>query len=239
MQWMRFLPALLLVVAIPLHSWAQADAPRYEKVPATRDAIGKAFLGRQIARVMSWHNASWLERPARANEEKPDLILAALDLKAGMTVADIGAGSGYYASRMAERVGPGGLVYAVDVQPGMIEYLNAQMARHERFNVAAVLGTATDSRLEAASIDLAIMVDVYHEFEYPFEMLTSIVRALRPGGRVAFIEYRANDPTVPIKPEHAMTEAQVRREAALHPLDWEKTVTDLPRQLVVVFRKRE
>jgi SAM-dependent methyltransferase len=239
MRPLRFFIALVLAVAVPLHSWAEADAPRYEKIPATQDGIGKAFMGRQIARVMSWHSASWLERPARVNEEKPELVLAALDLQRGIVVADIGAGSGYYSSRIAERVGAEGRVYAVDVQPGMIEYLRAEMKKQGVENVKPVLGTATDPRLEAESVDLAVMVDVYHEFAYPFEMLTGIVRALKPGGRIAFVEYRANDPTVPIKPEHTMDEAQVRREAAVHPLQWEKTVIDLPRQIVVVFRKRE
>jgi len=130
-------------------------------------------------------------------------------------------------------------VYAVDVQRGMIEFLRAEMKKLGVANVKPVLCTATDPRLDAESVDLAVMVDVYHEFEYPFEMLSGIVRAVKPGGRVVFVEYRANDPSVPIKPEHTMDEAQVRREAAVHPLHWEKTVTDLPRQIVVVFRKRE
>ncbi len=171
-------------------------------------------------------------------EERPDLVLAALELKPGMKVADIGAGSGYYSWRMAERVGARGAVYAVDVQPGMIEILKRSMSERGVANVKAVLGTATDPNLPAGSLDLALMVDVYHEFEYPYEMLAAIVKALKPGGRVVFVEFRGDDPSVPIKALHTMTDAQVRKEAALHPLEWVRTVGDLPWQNIMVFRKR-
>ena len=216
----------------------EAGAQRYAAVSASPDGIGKVFLGREIAQVMGFHGASWLERPERMSEERPDLVLAALELEPGMSVADIGAGSGYYSWRMAERVGAGGTVYAVDVQAEMIALLREQMSKRGANNVKAVLGTATDPRLPAASLDLAVMVDVYHEFEYPYEMLSAIVRALKPGGRLAFVEYRAGDPAVPIKPLHTMTEAQVRREAALHPLEWQKTDAKLPWQNVIVFRRK-
>ena len=187
---------------------------------------------------MSYHGAPWLERPERMVEERPDLVLAALDLKPGMAVADIGAGSGYYSWRMGERVGAGGTVYAVDIQAEMIKLLRQQMSQRGAANVKAMLGTTTDPRLPEGTLDLVLMVDVYHEFEYPYEMLASIVRALKPGGRLVFVEYRGNDPKVPIKPLHTMTEAQVRKEAALHPLEWQKTVSNLPWQHVIVFRKR-
>jgi SAM-dependent methyltransferase len=216
----------------------EAVAPRYAAVSASPDGIGKVFLGREIAQVMGYHGAPWLERPERMSEERPDLVLTELELKPGMTVADIGAGSGYYSWRMAERVGAGGTVYAVDVQPEMITLLREQMSKRGVNNVKAVLGTSADPRLPAESLDLAVMVDVYHEFEYPYEMLAAIVRALKPGGRLAFVEYRAGDPAVPIKPLHTMTEAQVRREAAFHPLEWQKTVVKLPWQQVVVFRRK-
>src|SRR5262249_53722294 len=192
------------------------------------DGIGKVYMGREIAKVMSYYGASWLERPERKEEERPDLVLAALDLKPGMKVADIGAGSGYYSSRMAERVGPGGKVYAVDVQPEMLDILRLQMKAQKVTNVTPILGTETDPKLPAGELDLAIMVDVYHEFEYPYEMLAAIVKALRPGGRVVFVEFRGGDPDVPIKAVHTMTEAQVRREASVQPLEWVKTVGGLP-----------
>jgi len=235
-----WLTAFLLigVLALPDAPAGGAASPRYAVVRASPDGIGKVYIGREIAQVMSYHGAPWLERPERMEEERPDLVLAALDLKPGMTVADIGAGSGYYSWRMAERVGPGGTVYAIDIQPEMITILEQHMLRRGAANVKALLGTTTDPRLPAGKLDLALMVDVYHEFEYPYEMLASIARALKPGGRLVFVEYRANDPDVPIKPLHTMTEAQVRREAALHPLEWLKTESNLPWQHVIVFRKK-
>ena len=234
------LTALLLLHAlVPPGALAQeAASPRYAAVRASPDGIGKVYLGREIAQVMSFHGARWLERPERMEEERPDRVLAALDLKPGMTVADVGAGSGYYSWRIAERVGAGGTVYAVDIQPEMVRLLEQQMTQRGAANVKAVLGTATDPRLPAGTLDLALMVDVYHELEYPYEMLASITRALKPGGRLVFVEFKGNDPTVPIKPLHTMTEAQVRKEAAVHPLVWQKTLSDLPWQHVIVFRKR-
>jgi len=215
-----------------------AADPRYATVRASPDGVGKIYMGREIAKVMSYHGAPWLERPERAEEERPERVLAALELKPGMAVADIGAGSGYYSSRMAERVGPNGTVYAVDIQPEMIDILKVQMKQRRVTNVKAILGTETDPRLPAGALDLAIMVDVYHELEYPYEMLAAIVRALKPGGRVAFVEFRANDPNVPIKALHTMTEAQVRKEAAAQAVEWVKTMTDLPWQQIIVFRKK-
>ena len=195
-------------------------------------------MGREIAKVMSYSGAYWLERPERKEEEKTEHVLDELGLKPGMIVADVGAGSGYYSSRMAERVGPGGTVYAVDVQPEMIDILRLQMSQRRVSNVKPILCTETDPRLPAGTVDLAIMVDVYHELEYPYEMLAAIVKALKPGGRVVFVEFRGDDPSVPIKALHTMTEAQVRKEAAPHPLEWVKTVRDLPWQHLIVFRKK-
>lgn len=217
---------------------ANAADSRYTAVPASPDGIGKVYMGREIAKVMSYYGASWLERPERKDEEKTDRVLAALELKPGMAVADVGAGSGYYSSRIAGRVGPAGTVYAVDIQPEMLDFLRLQMKQRRVTNVTPVLGTETDPKLPAAALDLAVMVDVYHELEYPYEMLAAIVRALKPGGRVVFVEFRGNDPSVPIKALHTMTETQVRKEAEAQPLQWTKTVKDLPWQQVIVFRKR-
>ncbi len=229
---------LLHALTLPGALAGEAAGPRYGAVSASPDGIGKVYMGRGIAQVMSYHGAPWLERTERMEEERPDLVLAALDLKPGMTVADIGAGSGYYSWRMGERVGSGGTVYAVDIQPEMIKILRQRMSQRGAVNVKAILGTTTDPGLPAGKLDLALMVDVYHEFEYPYEMLASIARALKPGGRLVFVEYRANDPAVPIKASHTMTEAQVRKEAALHPLEWLKTESDLPWQHVIVFRRK-
>jgi ubiquinone/menaquinone biosynthesis C-methylase UbiE len=187
---------------------------------------------------MSFHGAPWLERPERASEERPELVLAALELKPGMAVADLGAGSGYYSWRMARRVGDKGIVYAVDVQPEMVRLLEKQMAERGVANVKPLLGTPVDPRLPEGQLDLVVMVDVYHELAYPYEVLASVVRALKPGGRVAFVEYRGNDPSVPIKALHTMTEAQVRKEASAQALEWVKTVADLPWQQVIVFRRK-
>ena len=226
--------ALLLAFLLP----ASLAHERYGSTRASADGIGKTYQGREIAQVMSYHGAPWLERLERQAEERPDLVLAALDLEPGMTVADIGAGSGFYSWRMGKRIGEKGTVFAVDIQPEMVEVLQKQMAERGASNVKAVLGTLTDPRLPAGSLDLALMVDVYHEFEFPYEMLVAIVRALKPGGRLAFVEYRGNDPKVPIKALHTMTEAQVKKEAGGQPLEWVRTVSDLPWQLVVVFRKK-
>ena len=219
------------------HDHAIADPSAYKATRASADGIGKSYMGREIAGVMGWQAAGWLERPERQQEERPDLLLADLKLKPGMVVADIGAGSGYHTRRMAEVVGKTGKVYAVDVQPQMVQMLSA-FAREERYsNVKPILSTVDDVKLPLASVDLAIMVDVYHELEFPFEMMRSIVKSLKPGGVVAFVEYRAEDSRVPIKALHKMSEVQIKREAALHALEWVRTSDALPWQHIVVFRK--
>jgi ubiquinone/menaquinone biosynthesis C-methylase UbiE len=242
----RTLPILLaFLLALTPPSSASSDAAvqaasadrRYERVARSPDGIGKRYMGREIAGVMGWEGAQWLERESRAREERPELLLRELALAPGMTVADIGAGTGYYTWQLAKQVGPGGRVYAVDVQPEMIRMLDSQMTKRGVRNVVSVLGSETTVKLPPASIDLAIMVDVYHELAYPAEVLDSIVDALKPGGRVVFVEYRAEDPSVAIKPLHKMSERQVRREATAHGLKWERSITSLPLQHAIVFRK--
>ncbi|MDB5964617.1 MAG: hypothetical protein JWQ72_1117 [Polaromonas sp.] len=220
---------------------AQKEAPtdsRYQKTRASADGIGKVYMGREIAGVMGWQGAAWLEREEREKEERGDLLLRELGLAPGMNVADVGAGTGYYARRMAPLVAPGGTVYAVDVQPEMVRMLDSLAKKAGLSNIRPVLGGERDVGLAAASIDLALMVDVYHELEFPYEVMESLVRALKPGGRVVYVEYRAEDPRVPIKALHKMSEAQIRREAAVHALVHERTAATLPWQHVVVFRKR-
>ena len=226
----------LLCGATRVSVWAQGG--RYARVPATPDGIGKRYMGREIAGVMGWQGAAWLEREEREREERTDLLLAALALEPGMVVADIGAGTGYLARRMAKAVSPGGKVLAVDVQPEMVRMLERLAREQGLANIVPSLGTEDDVKLPAASVDLAIMVDVYHELAFPHEMLASIIRALKRDGRVVFVEYRAEDPRVPIKALHKMSEAQVRREAEVHALVWERTESGLPWQHMVVFRKR-
>ena len=215
-----------------------AQVDRYVASQASADGIGKRYMGREIAAVMGWQGAAWLEREEREREERTDLLLKALDLKPGMVVADIGAGTGYLSRRMAPAVAPSGKVLAVDVQPEMVATLQALARQKGLSNIQASLGAENDVKLASDSVDMAVMVDVYHELAFPYEVLGSIVRALRPGGRVVFVEYREEDPSVPIKPLHKMSEAQVRREAEVHPLVWERTMNGLPWQHMLVFRKR-
>ncbi|MEK7685691.1 MAG: class I SAM-dependent methyltransferase [Verrucomicrobiota bacterium] len=203
-----------------------------------RDGLGKFYFGREIAQVMGHPGANWLERQERVEEEKPDLVLAAVQLKPGEVVADIGAGTGYFSWRMAQAVGDKGVVYAVDIQQEMLDLLSLKMAERKITNVKPVLGTIMDPALPAHAMDLVIMVDVYHEFSHPYEMLRAICRSLKPAGRVVFVEYRAEDPTVPIKRVHKMSEEQVRKEAEVHPLAWVETLKSLPRQHIIIFKKR-
>jgi len=229
--------AVTLVTCTLWCTAASAQAQRYTTAPASADGIGTRYMGREIAGVMGWQGAAWLEREEREREERTDLLMNALALTPGMVVADIGAGTGYLSRRMAGAVAPGGKVLAVDVQPEMVAMLKDLARRSGQANIEPLLGSETDVRLPASSVDLAIMVDVYHELSRPYEVLASVVRALKPGGRVVFVEYRAEDPAVPIKALHKMSEAQVKREAAVHPLVWERTVNTLPWQHMVVFRK--
>jgi ubiquinone/menaquinone biosynthesis C-methylase UbiE len=237
------LAVLLGCATTPVKSAAgaesQPNAERYRSVARTADGIGKRYMGREIAGVMGWQGAPWLEREERQREERTDLLVAALPLRPGMVVADIGAGTGYLTRRMAPALMPGGRALAVDVQPQMVEMLEDMVRQTGLTQIQPLLGAEDDVRLPAASVDLAIMVDVYHELAYPFEMLDSITRALKPGGLLVFVEYRAEDERVPIKPVHKMTEAQIKREAAVHPLVWDRTMAALPWQHVVIFRKRD
>jgi len=229
-----------LLAALPVFPgvFAQAAPPAYRQAAPSADGIGKIFMGREIARVMGWQGASWLERGEREREERTDLLVPALELKAGMTVADVGAGTGYFTWRMAQAVAPGGQVYASDVQPEMIALLKRAMGERRIANVVPVQAGIKDAGLKPASLDLALLVDVYHELEYPFEVIAGVVHALKPGARLVLVEYRAEDAGVPIKELHKMSVDQVRREMAPRALDWEKRIDVLPWQHMLVFRKR-
>jgi SAM-dependent methyltransferase len=246
--WREWQRCLLLVVfacasqILPLATSAQPVAGQTNRYgfyqPHNPDGIGKIYLGREIAHVMGHESADWLERPERAAEEQPEQLVRALKLRSGDMVADIGAGTGYFTRRLAQAVGPAGRVFAEDVQPEMIALLKDLNARLSLTNITPVLGDAIDPHLATASVDLALLVDVYHEFEFPYEMMLGICRALKPGGCVIFVEYRGEDPAVPIKPLHKMTEAQVKKEMSVLPLDWVKTIEVLPRQHIIIFTKR-
>ncbi len=235
---LRCLCAVLMIAATAVQAQTGQSVERYSQLPASADGIGKIYMGREIAAVMGWQGAAWLEREEREREERTDMLLAALMLQPGNVVADIGAGTGYLSRRMAPAVMPGGKVWAVDVQPEMISLLQAGVKRSGLTQIEARLSAVDDVKLPASSVDLAIMVDVYHELAYPYEVMASVLKALKPGGRVVFVEYKAENPLVPIKQLHKMTEAQIKREAAVFALDWERTVKSLPWQHVVVFRKR-
>ncbi len=201
------------------------------------EGIGKFYMGRQISHVMGHQAARWLDRPEREREENTSELIRCLNLRPGDQVADIGVGTGYIARRMAKVIGEKGTVFGVDIQPEMLELLEKKMKEAGIPNVKGALGTITDPKLPPNSMDLIIMVDVYHEFSHPYEMMAGIVKALKPGGRVAFVEYRGEDPKVPIKRLHKMTEAQVKKEASLFPLKHVETYKKLPWQHVVFFEK--
>lgn len=200
------------------------------------DGIGKFYMGREIAQVMGHLGAGWLERPSREREERPQQLINALTLKPTDVVADIGAGTGYFSFRMATLV-PKGKVLAVDVQPEMIEILDSLKREKNLKNVEPVLGSITNPNLPAGSVDLAIMVDAYHEFDHPREMMTAIAQALKPNGRVVLVEYRGENPLVPIKPLHKMTQRQAKKELASVGLTWLETKDFLPQQHVMIFGK--
>ena len=217
-------------------SKAESSLYTYKKVHDPT-GIGKFYFGREIAQVMGHRGAGWLERSSREAEEAPSKLMEALKLRPGMAVADIGAGSGYFTRRIARRIGADGIVYAVDIQPEMLKILKANMESRGLTNYRLVQGTEKDPKLAEGSVDLAILVDVYHEFAFPHEMMTAIRRALKPGGRVVLVEYRGEDKWVPIKPLHKMTQSQVRKEAAAQGFKWIKTLDVLPRQHILIFGK--
>ena len=193
--------------------------------------------GRKYAGVMGAGGADWLVRPERAAEENPDLALDLLKLAKGATVADIGAGNGYITWRLAQRVGPTGKVYANDIQSEMLKQLRENMRQRKLQNVEPVLGTYDDPKLPANALDLVILVDVYHEFSEPQKMLRRIREALKPDGRLVLLEYRAEDPTVPIRPEHKMTVAQVKQELEPEGYRMDQVLEELPRQHILIFKK--
>jgi ubiquinone/menaquinone biosynthesis C-methylase UbiE len=214
-----------------------SDSP-YRLGNASRDGIGKFYLGREISHVMGHRGASWLERPDREREERTDLLIENLPLEKNHVVADIGAGTGYFSIPLAERV-PEGRVFAVDIQREMLDIIETRKAEHKTVNVETVLGAEDDTRLAASSVDLILIVDAYHEFSHPYEMGLSMARTLKPGGKLVLIEYREEDPAVPIKPLHKMSQAQAKREMAYLGLEWVRTEDFLPQQHFMVFRRTE
>jgi ubiquinone/menaquinone biosynthesis C-methylase UbiE len=193
--------------------------------------------GRVFALPMGVQGAPWLDRREREAEEDPDLAMRLIRVQRGQTVADLGAGSGYFTVRLARAVGATGRVYAADIQQGMLDLLQKAVARERLMNVIPVLGAVDDPKLPADSLDLVLMVDVYHEFSQPQTMLQRIKEALKPGGRLVLLEYRAEDPDVPILPEHKMTKAQVKLEVEHEGFKQQRVYDDLPRQHLIIFTK--
>jgi ubiquinone/menaquinone biosynthesis C-methylase UbiE len=220
----------------PAKSKAKAKAKAPAKGRARRDPPG-FYMGRPIADVMSWQGADWLFRETRIDEEQPEAMLNALKIPRGATVADVGAGAGYYSIRLARRVGPKGVVYATDVQPEMLRMLrdNARSARVT--NVKPIRCTQLDTGLPDRAVDLVLMVDVYHECSDPETTLQGLRAALKPGGRLVLVEFRGEDAEVPIKPEHKMTLDQVRREVEPQGFTFKESLEFLPWQHVIIFLK--
>ena len=218
----RSLTIAALIVVLTASAWAQNQHP---------------VTGREYAGVMGAGGADWLVRPERSEEEQPDKAIALLGIAKGATVADIGAGNGYMTWRLAERVGPTGKVYANDIQPEMLQMLRENMLQRKLKNVETVLGKFDDPKLPANTMDLVLLVDVYHEFNAPQQMLRGIREALKPDGRLVLLEYRGEDPSVPIRPEHKMTVAQVRAELEPEGYRVDRVLEDLPRQHVLIFKK--
>lgn len=208
----------------------------YEQREPSRDGIGKIYMGREIARVMGYEGADWLERSSREREERTDLLIERLPVERDDVVADIGAGTGYFAFPVAERV-PDGRVLAVDIQPRMLAVIEERKREIGVDNVEAVRGTATDPGLPSGEVDLIYIVDAYHEFSHPREMGRALFEALEPGGKLVLVEYRTEDPGVPIKTLHKMSEAQARKEMAVLGFEWVRTEDYLPQQHVLVFEK--
>ncbi len=200
------------------------------------DGIGKFYLGREIAQVMGHTGAGWLERPSRATEEQPQKLVAALSLKPTDVVAEIGAGTGYISFQIAQLV-PQGQVLAVDLQPEMIEILEFLKQERQVPQLQPILGTEQDPQLALESVDLAVMVDAYHEFAYPHEMMRAIAHSLKPHGRVALVEYRAENPFVMIKQLHKMSQRQAKKEMQAVGLNWQETKDLLPQQHLMLFEK--
>ena len=229
----KSLKTAVLLFSVMIHA-TLGLAQSYTYKSPSRDGIGKIYQGREISKVMGHLGASWLERSSRANEESPNLAVDLLDLKKDMIIADFGAGTGYFTSKLARKCS---IVYAVDIQQEMLD-LNAKQMRNKNINnVKFILGFTDRTGLPKNSLDLVILVDVYHELENPLEIMNDIKSSLNQTGKVALIEYRKEDPTVPIKPLHKMSVEQVVKEMSQVNLKLHSNIQELPRQHMLIFSK--
>ncbi len=239
MSYRRSALTLLFVLLLPSSFALAQGAPAgiYVDAPErSTGGIGRFYMGREISGVMGYQAAQWLERPQRTHEEMPDDVVANLNLRPTDIVGDIGAGSGFFSFRMAKLV-PQGKVLAVDIQPQMLAMIEERKAAEGVTNIEGILGDIDDTKLPAGSVDLVLLVDAYHEFSHPWEMMQSIVNGLKPGGRVVLLEYREEDATVPIRPLHKMSQEQVKKEMAVFDLNFVETLDFLPWQHMMIFSK--
>ena len=234
---MHFIKATLLSALFLTISLGTLSQERYKIRAGDLNGINKWYMGRQIAQVMSHYGIDWLEREEREMEENTSLLLKNLAVKPGMVVADIGAGSGYHSALLSKMVGTG-KVFAVDVEPEMIAYLNARIKQEILSRIVPVLSTEQKVSLPENAIDMMLLVDVYHEFSFPYEMALSMRAALKPGGKLVLVEFRSEDPTVPIKTIHKMSEAQAIKEFKAAGFAFDKNIDNLPWQHCMVFTKQ-
>lgn len=236
---MKFIQTVILYCMASMFCVVQAqDSGQYIFKKGDYSGIGKWYMGREIAHVMGYQGMTWLERPEREQEERTSLLLENMALEPTDVVADIGAGSGYHVIKIAPLVN-NGRVYAVDIQPEMLEAIKTNPKAHPYSNINLVLGSTETVNLPENSVDKVLMVDVYHEFSYPYEMLLSIKKALKPNGKIYLIEYRGEDSSVPIKRLHKMTEAQAKKEFESAGFSLEVNMDNLPWQHCMVFVKDE
>ena len=229
-------PCILLFGFLSLSMFSLGQ-DRYTIKTGDPNGIKKWYMGRQIAQVMSHYGIDWLEREEREREENTSLLLKNLAVKPGMVIADIGAGSGYHSALLSKMVGSG-KVFAVDVEPEMITYLNKRIKQEKLSRIVPVLSTEQKVSLPENTIDMMLLVDVYHEFSYPYEMALSMRAALKPGGKLVLVEFRSEDPTVPIKTIHKMSEAQAIKEFKAAGFAFDKNIDNLPWQHCMVFTKQ-
>ena len=229
-------PSILLFafLSISLFSLGQ---DRYIIKTGDPNGIDKWYMGRQIAHVMSHYGIDWLEREEREKEENTSLLLKNMAIKPGMVIADIGAGSGYHSALLSKMVGTG-KVFAVDVEPEMIAYLNKRIKQEKLSGIVPVLSTEQKLSLPDNTVDMMLLVDVYHEFSYPYEMALSMLAALKPGGKLVLVEFRSEDVTVPIKPIHKMSKAQAIKEFKAAGFIFDKNIDNLPWQHCLFFTKQ-
>lgn len=233
---MKKLTAVLPLFIAFIFALSASAQSRYLIKGGDPNGINKWYMGRQIAHVMSHFGIDWLERQEREMEENTSQLIKNLNIKPGMILADIGAGSGYHSALLSKKVG-NGKVFAVDIEPEMINYLNNRIKQEKLTGIVPVLSKETNVSLPENTIDLVLIADGYHEFSYPYEMAVSILKALKPGGQLVLVEFRAEDDTVPIKDIHKMTEEQAVKELKVAGFTFEKNIKNLPWQHCMIFIK--